>query len=87
MDTNSNITFSLEDGSEIILEVLEQTTINGINYLLVIEETEDAEEALILREEQTQEDDVIYIPVEDDNELDALSKVFAELLEDIKFEK
>lgn len=87
MDNNANIIFTLEDGSEINLEVLEQTTINGINYLLVIETEEDAEEAIILREERTEEEEIIYIPVEDDTELDALSKVFTELLEDIKFEK
>lgn len=85
MNETTNIEFTLEDGSKAILEVLEETRINGVNYLLVIDTMEDDEEALILRETESQDGDNLYVPVEDDKELDALSKVFSELLEDVSF--
>lgn len=87
MENTTNITFTLEDGTEAVLEVLEETKINGVNYLLVIDTVDEKnEEALILKEIKREEEDTIYIPVEDDRELEALSKVFSELLEDVKFE-
>ena len=87
MENTTNITFTLEDGTEAVLEVLEETKINGVNYLLVIDAVdEESEEALILKELKNEEEDTIYVPVEDDKELEALSKVFSELLEDVKFE-
>lgn len=85
MSETTNIEFILEDGTKAILEVLEETKINGVNYLLVIDTMEEDEQALILRETESQDGDTLYVPVEDDKELDALSKVFSELLEDVSF--
>lgn len=85
MDNTKTITFLLEDDTEIQLEVLEETKINGVNYLLVVD-TEEDDSAFILREDRAEDEDVIYTPVEDEEELKALSKVFSELLEDIEFE-
>lgn len=88
MESTTNITFTLEDGTQALLEVLEETRINGVNYLLVIDaEDEENEEALILKELQDENEETVYIPVEDDKELEALSKVFSELLDDIEFER
>lgn len=88
MEDNKLITFTLEDDTEIHLEVMEETKINGINYLLVVDVDEDEEDsAMILREEASDEQEITYTPVEDENELHAISKVFSELLEDIEFEK
>lgn len=88
MESTTNITFTLEDGTQALLEVLEETRINGVNYLLVIDtEDEESEEALILKELQDENEETVYIPVEDDKELEALSKVFSELLDDIEFER
>lgn len=75
-----------ETKEEIELYVLEQTCIGGITYLLVTEEEEEDSVAYILKEIQTEEDDVIYAMVEDDVELNAISKVFAEMLDDVDFE-
>lgn len=86
MEDNKLITFTLEDDSEIHLEVIEETKINGVNYLLVVDKEEE-DSAMILREEHSDEQEITYIPVEDDDELQAISKVFSELLEDIEFEK
>lgn len=88
MNRPEMIRFILEDGTEANLEILEETKINGVNYLLVIDsDNEEQEEAMILKEKQVSADEVVYIPVEDDKELEVLSKVFMELLDDIEFEK
>lgn len=82
----TTITFDLDDGSEALFEVLEETKINGINYLLVVSAEDEEDEALILREDKLDENEIVYIPVEDEQELQAISKVFLELVDDISFE-
>ncbi|MCI8407686.1 MAG: DUF1292 domain-containing protein [Lachnospiraceae bacterium] len=83
---NTTITFDLDDGSEALFEVLEETKINGINYLLVVSAEDEDDEALILREDKLDENEIVYIPVENEQELQAISKVFLELVDDISFE-
>lgn len=83
---NTTITFDLDDGSEALFEVLEETKINGMNYLLVVSAEDEEDEALILKEEKLEENELVYIPVEDERELQAISKVFLELVDDISFE-
>lgn len=77
-----------ETGEDIEVYVLEQTTLQGKNYLLVTEDEEDSEEAecYILKEIAVEGDDVDYEFVEDDNELEAVAKVFSELLDDTDIE-
>ncbi len=80
----NKIIFTDEDGVEVEFAVIEETKINGKNYLLVAEdENGDDEEtvAYILKDVSGEQDaDAIYEMVEDDNELESLSKIFAELL-------
>lgn len=83
---STTITFDLDDGSEAIFEVLEETKINGVNYLLVVSTEGEEDEALILKEDTLDENEIVYIPVEDEQELQAISKVFLELVDDISFE-
>lgn len=69
--------------------VLEQTRINGRNYLLVTEsdDEDDESEAFILKDlSESGEEEAVYEIVEEDEELEAVSGVFAELLEDIDLE-
>ena len=67
--------------------VLEETRINGVAYLLVTETEEEEAEAYILKAlSQDGESEACYVFVEDDNELEAVSKIFAELLEDVDIE-
>ena len=82
----SIIFVSPETGEELELYVLEQTCISGVTYLLAAEKAEDDSVAYILKEIQTEEDNVVYEMVEDDVEMNAISKVFAEMLEDVDFE-
>ena len=67
--------------------VLEQTKINGSDYILVTDSEEDDGECLILKDVSTEDGaESIYDIVEDDTELIAVSKVFEELLEDVDIE-
>lgn len=75
-----------ENQENLELYLLEQTCINGTTYLLTVEEEEEDSVAYILKEVQAQDEDVIYAMVEDDVELNAISKVFAEMLDDVDIE-
>lgn len=80
------IEFETEDGETVLLYVLEQTMLNGVNYLLAADSEEDEAEAYIMKEITGDENQTVYEMVEDDMELEALSKVFSELLEDVELE-
>ncbi len=75
-----------ETKEETAFFVLEETQINGIRYLFVTEEEEDDCDAYILKETDAQETDIVYEMVEDDAELQAVGKVFAELIDDADIE-
>lgn len=76
---------------EIEFYVVEQTRVNNMNYLLVTEESEGGEEeetAYILKDlSSPEETEAHYEIVEDDEELDSISKIFGELLDDVEIEK
>lgn len=79
------ITF-VPDGEEAVdFYVLEQTTIGGVNYILVTDAEEDEEgEAYILKDmSESDAEERVYSLVEDDTEFDAVSAVFENMLEDI----
>ncbi len=64
--------------------VLEETRINGTNYILVTDSEQGDGDALILKDlSEDGEQEALYEIVEDENELEAISKVFSEMLEDI----
>ena len=68
--------------------VVEQTKLNGETYLLVTEDESEEAEAFILREVRSENDEITYEMVEDELEITALGKVYAELLDedtDIQF--
>ncbi len=79
------ITFTFADSEESVeFFVLEQTRIGGMNYLLVTDSEEDDGEALILKDlSKDGEQEALYEIVEDDDELEAISKIFSQMLEDI----
>ena len=82
------ITF-VPDGEEAVeFYVLEQTTIAGVNYILVTDAEEDEEgEAYILKDvSEADAQERIYNMVDDDNEFDAVAAVFENMLEDIDFQ-
>ena len=76
-----------EDGEEIRFYVIEETRIGGLNYLLVSDSQEDDGDAYILKDTSGSEDsEALYEIVEDDDELEYLSKIFNELLSDVDME-
>lgn len=83
---DQSISFITDDGSKVTFYVVEQTMIAGVNYLLVADEQEEESEAYIMKEVMDRDDQVVYELVEDDHELSAITKVFAELLDDIDIE-
>lgn len=79
------ITFVPDGGEAVDFYVLEQTTIGGVNYILVTDAEEDEEgEAYILKDmSESDAEERVYSMVEDDTEFDAVSAVFENMLEDI----
>lgn len=86
MNEERLITLETDDGENVDFYVLEETKINGMNYLLVTDAEEDDEDGdcYILKDmSKAEEADAVYEFVEDDNEMDYLFKIFSELMEDM----
>ncbi|MEE0421560.1 MAG: DUF1292 domain-containing protein [Lachnospiraceae bacterium] len=79
------IKFTFADTEETVeFFVLEQTRIGGISYILVTESEEEDAEALILKDlSKDGEQEALYEIVESDEELEAVSRIFSEMLEDV----
>ena len=60
--------------------------ISGVNYILVADSEEDDGEALILKEifPKDGEEEALYEIVDDDDELNAVARVFQEMLDDVE---
>lgn len=80
----------VDDEQTIEFYVVEETRLNGMNYLLVTDAEDDEEEGdcYILRDMSGAEDaDALYEFVEEEEELEGLMKIFEELLDDVEIEK
>lgn len=89
MAQEEKITLQTDTGELVDFYVLEETRINGMNYLMVTDAEEDDEEGecYILKDVSRDEDsDAVYEFVENDDELDYLYRIFTELLEDMDVE-
>lgn len=91
MDEMETITITFEDGEDSEFYVLEQTRLMGVNYYLVcpVDESDDDEPECFILKENVDESDAeygMYSFVENENELESLSKIFDELLEDSDME-
>ena len=74
-----------ENGEKTQFYVIEETRINGINYLLVSEsdnEDEEAEAYILKDTSDAASEEAVYEFVEEDSELEAVGKVFSELMDD-----
>lgn len=81
------IYFTDEEGNEIAFYVLEQTSLNGVDYLLVTDSEEEEAECYLFKDiSEKDAEDAVYVPVEDEAELEALGKLFAEILEDVEIQ-
>ena len=83
---NEKLIFTFDD-EEVEFFILEQTKVNGVSYLLVTDSEDDDAECLIMKDLSKAEDtESVYEIVEDEVELEALLKIFEELLEDVDIE-
>ena len=67
--------------------VLEQTRIGGFSYLLVTDQEEGNSDAWILRDLSADgEEEAVYEIIEDEEQLQAVAKVFEQMLDDVEIE-
>ena len=83
MENNNMITLEDENGEKINLYILEETKFNGMYYILATDAEDDEDgECYILKDvSEAGSDEAIYHFVEDDEELDFMTKIFTELME------
>ena len=89
MNDNGKIILKDENGAEDVFYIVEETKLAGVSYIMVTDTPEDEPEAdaYILKDVSAPEsEEAIYEFVEDDRELEAISEIFAELLEDTDIE-
>ena len=83
---SEKILFETDEGQEAYF-VIEQTKLNGQVYLLVSDTEDEDGECMILKDISGDGDEqAVYVFVEDDTELEALSRIFEELLEDVEIQ-
>lgn len=81
------IIFTADDGTSQKFYVEEQTRVGGTDYLLVTTSEDDDAEALILKDLSSDTDEEAdYVPVENEEELSAILKVFQTMMEDTDIE-
>ncbi|MBR1741995.1 MAG: DUF1292 domain-containing protein [Lachnospiraceae bacterium] len=81
---SDSICFETEDGEEVRFFVIEETKLAGDNYLLVSDGMGEEATAYIMQEITEENEEKIYEMVEDGKKLEALSKVFSELIENVE---
>ena len=86
------LTFMTDDNDSVELYIIEETRANGVNYLLVTDSDDEEDgdaQCYILKDTSAAEDaEAAYEFVEDDTEFDAISRIFAELMDDgVELEK
>ena len=81
------IKFQLDDGTVEEFYVEEQTRIGGISYIMVSDSLEDEATVYIMKDvsEDTSKE-ACYEMVEDEDELQAVFKVFEQMLDDVDLE-
>ena len=89
MAQEEKITLQTDAGEDVDFYVLEETRINGMNYLLATDSEDEDEdgECYILKDVSGSEDaDAVYEFVENEDEMDYLFRIFTELMEDMDVE-
>ena len=68
--------------------VLEETRIGGVDDILVTDSEEEDAECLILKDmSEADDDEGVYVIVEDETELDSVLSVFEKMLDDVDIER
>ncbi|MCR5153936.1 MAG: DUF1292 domain-containing protein [Lachnospiraceae bacterium] len=78
------ITLIGDNNEEVEFQVIEETKLGGVSYLLVSNGDDEEEEALILKDVSNETDtEAIYEIVDNEQELAAVAGIFSELVEDM----
>jgi len=86
-ETMEKIKFQFDDEA-VDFFVIEETKINGIDYILVTEVEEGDADAFILKDlSDVEDEEAIYEMVEEEEELEYVSNIFSEILDDIEIQK
>ncbi|MER2081422.1 MAG: DUF1292 domain-containing protein [Ruminococcus sp.] len=81
------ITLEDEEGNEVEFEFLDLVEYEGEEYIVLIENDEDADEVVILKVNPVDEETEEYVSIEDEELLDMLFDIFKKKYEgDIQFE-
>ncbi len=82
------VSLQAEDGSVLDFYVVEETTVAGVDYLLVTDKEEGDADACILKDVSDREsEEAILEIVTDEEEFDAISRIFESLMDDVDFVK
>lgn len=78
------IVMLMDDGSEIEFTILEQTRLGGSDYILVTDAPDDEDGECYVMKDVSEDgaEEATYESVEDEKELDAVFKIFEEMLKD-----
>lgn len=83
MNQMETIELMADDGTICKFYVEEQTRVNGTDYLLVTDSQEGDANAFLFKDiSDAASEEAAYVPVEDEKELEALMKIFEEILDD-----
>ena len=83
MDNNS-VFFVTEDGENIEFNIIDETKLNGISYILVTDSPQDESGDCYIMKDISSEDEeeANYIFVEDENELNAVFEIFEKMMDE-----
>jgi hypothetical protein len=86
-DQGMLITLEDENGQEVEFEFLDVIEFEGTEYIVLIENDEDADEVVILQIHQIDEDTEEYVSIDDEDTLNKVFELFKKKYEgDINFE-
>ena len=84
---NEKLVFEAEDGTKDEFTVEAKVRLNGSDYLLVSYEEDDDAAALIFKDiSEDGSEEACYVVLEDEDEIQALIPLFADILEDTEIE-
>ena len=87
---DDKIVMIMDDGTETEFTVLETTTLGGVDYILVTDapDGEDGECYLMKDMSDPEDEEALYVDVEDENERETVMGILEEMLKDeISMEK
>lgn len=71
-----------DEGNDVEFEFLDSVEYEGEEYIVLMENVEDADEVIILRVESIDDENENYVGVEDEDALNAVFRIFKERFKD-----